>query len=97
MAVFGSGGVAVAAAAGQQIAAVLADQSLRVTHGRTPAYVLVTPTMLAYAQAYGVPPLHGFAVLLASLAHSSRWRLFLHRAGTVVYELPPREPPRGSA
>jgi len=95
IAIFGSGGVAGTAVAGPGIAGTLADQSRSLTHGTSPAYVLVTPTMLAYAHAYGVPPPHGFAVLLGSLARSPRWKLLLDRAGTVIYELPPHRSPEG--
>jgi hypothetical protein len=93
IAVFGSGGVAGATPSSPDLAGLLATNSAAYTdNGKEPAYVLVTPTMRAYAQAYGVPPVHGFAVLLASLAHSRQWKLLVDRAGTIIYELPPRGP-----
>ncbi|MBV9450785.1 MAG: hypothetical protein JO345_33335 [Streptosporangiaceae bacterium] len=61
---------ATAALASPSLADVLAKQAVAYTHAKEPAYVLVTPTMLAYARAYGVPPPFGFQVLLESLAHS---------------------------
>jgi hypothetical protein len=85
-----------AALAGQSpitpnIANMIASLSRRTTGGRTPAYVLVTPGMLAYSQAYGIATPGSFSTLLTSLARSRAWKLIVHRAGTVIYELPPTQ------
>jgi hypothetical protein len=85
--VFGSGGIAGVAPASPGIADILASAAAGVTHGSQPAYVLITPSMLAYAQAYGVPPPEGLTVLRESLARSPRWKLLVDRAGTVIYQL----------
>lgn len=76
----------------QQIAAAASDYT---TAGK-PAYVLVTPNMIAYNDAYGLAPPESFSVLLASLARSPAWALIVHQAGVVIYELrpPPSLPAR---
>jgi hypothetical protein len=71
------------------IANMVAKAALSYTGGRTPAYVIVTPSMLAYSLAYGVATSGNFKILLAALAHSPKWKLLADRAGTVIYELPP--------
>jgi hypothetical protein len=71
------------------VAERIARDSLAYTHARRPAYVLITPTMMAYSQAYGVPPPHGITALVQALARSPEWKVVADRAGTVIYELPP--------
>jgi len=83
-----------AALAGQSpvtgnIANLIANLARRTTGGRTPAYVVVTPGMLAYSQAYGIATQGNFSTLRAALARSPAWKLLVSRAGTVIYELPP--------
>jgi hypothetical protein len=87
--IFGTAALAGQAPVRSNIASLIANLALRTTGGRTPAYVLVTPTMLAYSQAYGVAPSSSFSTLLNSLARSRAWKLIVNRAGTVIYELPP--------
>lgn len=70
------------------IADRIANDALSQTHGREPAYVLITPSMIAYNQAYRVTGTDSFAILVSALAHSSRWKLILDRGGTVIYEMP---------
>ncbi len=52
------------------ISDIIRSDSFTYTHGHEPAYVLVTPSMLAYSQAYGIASLHDIKTLLNSLAHS---------------------------
>jgi hypothetical protein len=87
--IFGTAALAGQAPVRSNIATLIADLALRSTGGRGPAYVLVTPTMRAYTQAYGLAPPSSFSVLLRSLAQSRAWKLIVNRAGTVIYELPP--------
>lgn len=71
------------------IADAIASLARRTTGGRAPAYVLITPSMLAYSQAYGTATPGSFAILRTSLAKSRAWKLVVSREGTVIYELPP--------
>jgi len=56
-------------------------------------YVVIAPSMLNYDRAYGVAPVGAFKVLEESLADTPPWTLVLHKAGTVVYSLPPNTLP----
>jgi hypothetical protein len=87
--IFGTAALAGQAPVRPNIATLIANLAQRTTGGRAPAYVLVTPTMRAYSQAYGVAPPSSFSILLKSLAQSRAWKLIADRAGTVIYELPP--------
>jgi hypothetical protein len=85
--IFGNYGLIGQAPVRTDIATVIAAQALFYTHGRQPVYVLVTPSMIAYNQAYRVTPARSFPILLTALADSRAWKLVVDRAGTVVYEL----------
>jgi hypothetical protein len=87
--IFGTATLAGQAPVRSNIATLIATLAQRTTGGRAPAYVLVTPTMRAYSQAYGEAPPRSFSILLESLAQSRAWKLIVDRAGTVIYELPP--------
>jgi hypothetical protein len=68
----------------------LARNSTIYTQGRQPAYVVVAPSMIAYSKTYNEVPAQYFNILLASLARSSKWKLFANNGhGTIIYELPP--------
>jgi hypothetical protein len=69
------------------ISDVIANDSLTYTHDRGPAYVLITPSMLAYSHAYGIVSFGKVKILLESLANSRTWKLIVDRAGTIIYEL----------
>jgi hypothetical protein len=71
------------------IVGVIAANSLIFTNGDHPAYVMVTPSMTAYNQAYRVTSPSSFSILLSSLTQSRAWKLIVHRAGVLIYELPP--------
>jgi hypothetical protein len=86
--IFGADGVTGGAPATSGIANTVASVARSATRGRTPAYVLVTPGMVAYSEAYGVATPRDFATLLSALAHSRAWKLVTNHAGTVIYELP---------
>jgi hypothetical protein len=89
--IFGRYGIVDTAAPG--VADEIANDALSYTQGSEPAYVVVTPSMLAYMRAYGMSPSNGPTVLLQDLAQSSSWELVLHRSGVWIYELPPTAPP----
>ena len=55
--------------------------------GLGPAYVVVTPSMLAYNKAFGITDPGNISMLLASLAKSPYWRLGVRQDGTVIYQL----------
>lgn len=88
-AIFGSYSLMGTAPVETDIAGVIAANALVSTHGSQPAYVVISPSMIAYNQAYRVTPVSSFPILLSALAHSSDWTLVVHRAGTMIYELPP--------
>jgi retron-type reverse transcriptase len=89
--IFGSlDGTPVVNRATPNIADVLARNSTLYTNGRQPAYVVVAPSMIAYSKTYNEVPAQYFTILLASLAHSSKWKLMVNNGhGTIIYELPP--------
>ena len=87
--VFDSPGIAAAKPAGPHIADVIALDAVAYTGGSEPAYVVVTPSMIAYNKAHQFVLPGNFAVLLASLAHSKEWKLVAGGSGTFIYELPP--------
>lgn len=88
-AIFGVYGIMGEAPVRADIASVIAANAQSYTNGSKPAYVMVTSSMIAYNQAYGVTASSSFPILLNSLAHSHAWKLIVNRAGTVIYELPP--------
>jgi hypothetical protein len=87
--IFGPHSLVGVASAPPDIANLIADNSLVYTNGTRPAYVLITSSMLAYDEEYGVTPPHNFAVLRSALAHSLAWRLVADQPGAMIYELPP--------
>jgi len=74
------------------IADLIVNSSLTYTNGTKPVYVVVTSSMTAYAEEYGVVAPRSFTALLRALSHSPAWRLVVNQPGTVVYELPPISP-----
>lgn len=87
--IFGNYGLLRAAPVTSGIAARLAAAAGRSPLAGEPAYVLVTTNMIVFNQAHGVARKGSFAILLRSLARSPSWRLVVHKAGIVIYELPP--------
>ena len=71
------------------IANVIANNSVIYTRGIQPAYVMVSPSMIAFNRAYAVTPSSSFTTLLHALAHSHAWKLIVDREGTKIYELSP--------
>jgi hypothetical protein len=94
-AIFGSSGTMGRAPVKSDIADVLARAAESYSAGMEPIYVLVTPSMITYNEAYGFTPNSSFTILLASLARSRAWKLVVRRDGTVIYELPPTRASHG--
>ena len=90
--IFGGSGLIGSGRVTPDIANVIANEALRLTHDSQPAYVLVTPSMIAYNRAYGVTPSASFTILRNALAHSQAWKLVADRSGTVIYKLSPNTP-----
>ena len=87
--IFGNYSLMGEAPVGTDIAGVIAANAQLDTNGLQPVYVMVTSSMIAYNEAYGVTASNSFSILLNALAHSRAWKLVIDRAGTVIYELPP--------
>jgi hypothetical protein len=86
-AIFGSGGVLGINPVTPAIASFLARTMEYYTAGKQPAYVVITPSMKAYNQAYGTISPNSFGILLASLAKSPYWTPIVNHNGTIVYRL----------
>lgn len=69
------------------IADQLAQRARAKSHGRAPAYVMVTDNMVAYNNAYGLTNPASFHILLYSLQHSPYWTRIINHAGVIVYEM----------
>jgi hypothetical protein len=87
--IFDSPGIAAEKPASPHIANIIAVDAARSTGGSEPAYVVVTPSMIAYNKADQSILPGNFAALLDSLARSKDWKLAVSRSGTFIYELPP--------
>jgi hypothetical protein len=87
--IFGEYSLMETAPVGTDIASVIAANAQLYTNGTQPAYVMVTSSMMAYNQAYGLTLPSSFRILLSALGHSRAWKLIVHSADTVIYELPP--------
>jgi hypothetical protein len=86
--IFGLGSLTGAAPVTSDVVNEIVANALSHTGGREPAYVLVTPAMRAYTQAYGLASPASYTTLLTALAHSPQWKLVVDHAGTVIYEMP---------
>ncbi len=71
------------------IAEGLAQYAVAYTHGRSPAYVVVAPSMIAANEAVPATAPGSFGTLLSSLAHSRWWKLLVSDDGTIIYEMSP--------
>ncbi|MFZ0059705.1 MAG: hypothetical protein WAL35_06620 [Acidimicrobiales bacterium] len=86
--VFGPGGVIAENPVASSFANAVTHTATSYTGGNEPAYVIVTPSMLPYIEAYRLTPARNLARLVSELARSRAWKLVVQRAGTVIYELP---------
>ena len=87
--VFDSPGIPAEEPDSLRIASTIAMTAIRYTGDSEPAYVVVTPSMIADNNAYQSILPGNFAVLLSSLAQSKDWKLVAGGSGTFIYELPP--------
>lgn len=94
--IFGDPGVLDKGQVGPDMATVLARTADDYTRRRSPAYVVITPSMIAYNAAYPATPSRSITILRTSLAHSQFWKLILVWKGTVIYEMPPGAPNPGA-
>jgi hypothetical protein len=85
--IFGGGGILDGKPATADVAGVIARYAARHAGAGEPAYVLVTSSMAAYNQAYGVAEPGSFRALLTSLARSRYWRPVISNTDVTVYEL----------
>lgn len=69
------------------IATFLARSMAFYTLGNVPSYVVLTPSMTAYNDAYAVVPPGYLTTLAGALAHSKYWKAVYQDQGTVVYQL----------
>ncbi len=71
------------------IATFLARSMAYYTRGNAPAYVVITPSMAAYNDAYGYVPPRYLTTLSAAMARSKYWTLLASDQGTLIYRLAP--------
>lgn len=88
LAIFGKTGLVDSKSVPPDVANLIANEALRYTHDSQPAYILITPSMIAYSQAYGLTSSSNFRSLLTSLSRSRAWKPVAHRGSTAIYELP---------
>jgi hypothetical protein len=86
-AVFGGGSVLGTEKFSSDIDQFLARTAEHFTDGTRPAYVIVSPAMLAYNKEYGLAPSADLAVLRDSLAKSRYWKQIINKGGIVVFQI----------
>ena len=85
--IFGNYGLLGKAPVNHHIADVIAAQARFYNYGKGPVYVMITPSMVAYNQAYRVTSTQSLPILRTSLADSHLWKLIVDREGTIIYQL----------
>jgi hypothetical protein len=85
--IFGEGGAMGNKAATPDIATFLARTMHEYTNGQGPAYLVMTPSMVAYNEANGFVSPNDFNILGSALAKSPYWKLITSKNGTVIYQL----------
>jgi hypothetical protein len=93
--VFGTLGALGSAQVKPNVAAVLAGMAIRYTGRHTPAYLIITPSMLAYNESFPVTSQRSFVTLRQSLGRSPDWHVILNWNGSVIYEMPADAPSPG--
>jgi hypothetical protein len=74
----------------RDIATTIAHDIWHVSRRSARAYLIVTPSMIAYNEQYEVTPARNFAILRSALDKSPFWKVLYNRGGIAIYELPPR-------
>ncbi|HSR85156.1 MAG TPA: hypothetical protein VLM11_13350 [Streptosporangiaceae bacterium] len=72
------------------IAKTIALDIWHVSRRSARAYLIITPSMMAYNDQYEVTPAANFTILRSSLDKSPLWKVLYNREGMTIYELPPR-------
>ena len=86
-AIFGRGSILGTGDVPPDIAEFLARTAEHATRGSKPAYVVISPVMLAYDKEYGLTPLANFTALRDSLTQSPYWRQIINRDGIIVFRI----------
>jgi hypothetical protein len=87
--IFGGYGILETSPEKTNIASYLARTAVNYTDGTLPAYVLITPSMLASNAAYGYVSSSDINLLISSLHESRYWKNIVDVDGGIVYELTP--------
>ena len=89
MTIFGRFGFAKNGPVSPDITNKIEDNAIVSTGGKRPAYVIITPSMLAYNEAFATTRASNVWALRSALADSPDWHLIIDRAGVIIYKLPP--------
>ena len=87
--IFGPNGILGTNPVQSTLTSVLAYDARKRANGFGPAYLIVTPTTIAYNNAYQLVNPDYFTTLLTELRHSRYWDLVVMKPGAVIYELNP--------
>ena len=87
--IFGNYSLVGEAPVGTDIAGVIAANAQLDTNGLQPAYVMVTSSMIAYNEAYGVTAFQQLFNPAQRFGSLPCLEVVIDRAGTVIYERPP--------
>jgi GT2 family glycosyltransferase len=85
--VYGRGSIVGTGKAPPSVAEFLARTAEYATGGSKPAYVVISPVMLAYGKAYGGASPASFTALRDSLAQSRYWKEIVSNDGIVVFRI----------
>lgn len=86
---FGVYGIMPKGLVGRDIATTLARDARQSSANSGQAYVVITPSMVAFNEQYEVTPARNFATLRASLANSPFWTTMYNSGGIAIYQLVP--------
>lgn len=88
-AIFGQGGALGSNPVTSDTPTFLARTMEKYTVGQGPAYLIITPSMVAYNAADGGTQVRNFGLLRATLEKSPYWTIILDQDGIIAYELTP--------
>jgi len=86
---FGTYGIMRKGLVKQDVASTLAQQVWQASGGSGHAYVVITPSMVAFNEQYEATPMRNFVTLGRSLARSQFWTRTYNRGGIEIYQLLP--------
>lgn len=84
--IFGSTSILGTAPVGRNVASQIATAAAD-TPSSERVYVMITSSMEAYTEAYGIASAANFKTLERSMASSPAWLLIVHKPGVLIYEL----------